>query len=91
MTVVNNNSGLGQCRPGIDTAYGDRSGNKDELCRFSEFNFAKLAQDMGCLGIQVEQPEDISKALKTALEADVPAVVNVVTDIHCKAPEPWAP
>jgi thiamine pyrophosphate-dependent acetolactate synthase large subunit-like protein len=43
-------------------------------------NFAKLAEQIGCLGLRVEHPSEIRAALKTALAADVPAVVDVVTD-----------
>jgi acetolactate synthase-1/2/3 large subunit len=91
VTVVNNNSGFGQCRPNVDRVYGDRPGNRDELCRFRRVDFSRIAQEMGCLGIQVERPEDISSALRTALQADVPVVVNVITDILCTAPPPWSP
>ncbi|MEI7670866.1 MAG: thiamine pyrophosphate-binding protein [Deltaproteobacteria bacterium] len=91
VTVINNNFGLGQCVPHVNAAYANRKGNKDALCRFRQTSFATLAQDMGCLGIRVEDPADIADALKTALEANVPAVVEVVTDIGYEAPEPWAP
>jgi thiamine pyrophosphate-dependent acetolactate synthase large subunit-like protein len=46
---------------------------------------------MGCLGIQVTEPDGIAPALKEALAAQVPAVVEVITDVNCPAPEPWAP
>jgi acetolactate synthase-1/2/3 large subunit len=91
VTVVNNNSGFSQCRPNVDRVYGDRPGNRDELCQFHRVDFSRIAQEMGCLGIQVERPEDISSALRTALQADVPVVVNVITDMLCTAPPPWSP
>jgi acetolactate synthase-1/2/3 large subunit len=91
VTVVNNNQCLRQCLEGINRAYGDRSGNKDEMCKFQDVNFARIAQEMGCLGIRVEHPDEISEALRRALVSDLPAVVDVVTDITCKAPSPWTP
>ena len=91
VTVVNNNFGLGQCVPHVNAAYADRTGNRDALCRFGQSSFARLAQELGCLGIRVENPADIAGALKSAFEADIPAVVEVVTDIGYEAPEPWAP
>jgi acetolactate synthase-1/2/3 large subunit len=91
VTVINNNFGLGQCVPHVNAAYADRTGNRDALCRFRQTSFARLAQDMGCLGIRVEDPADIAGALKSAFDADIPAVVEVVTDIRYEAPEPWAP
>ena len=90
VTVVNNNYSLSQCAKDIDTAYGDRP-KRGELYQFRVVNFARIAQEMGCFGIRVEQPEEIAAALKKALAADVPTVVDVVTDPKCKAPEPWRP
>ena len=49
-------------------------------------NFAKLAEDMGALGIRVEQPSDIAPALAKALAAKRPAIIDVVTDIEALAP-----
>ena len=80
VTIVNNNSCFRQCIRGIDKAYGDSPGNKQDMYKFRDTDFAKIAQDMGCFGIRVERPEELSKALRKALEADVAAVVDVVTD-----------
>jgi acetolactate synthase-1/2/3 large subunit len=91
VTVINNNFGLGQCVPHVNAAYADRNGNRDALCRFRRSSFATLAQDMGCFGIRVEDPAEIAGALQSAFAVDVPAVVEVVTDIGYEAPEPWAP
>ena len=90
VTVVNNNHCLSQCGKDIELAYGDRP-NRGEIYKFCEINFARIAQEMGCLGVRVERPEEIAGALKNALAADVPAVVEVITDAECKASEPWAP
>jgi acetolactate synthase-1/2/3 large subunit len=91
VTVVNNNHCLGQCLDGINRAYGDKTGNREEMCMFLNIDFAKIAQAMGCLGIRVENPGQISAALKKALESDLPAVIDVATDMKCKAPNPWTP
>jgi acetolactate synthase-1/2/3 large subunit len=91
VTVVNNNHCLGQCLDGINRAYLDKPGNREEMYMFREVNFAKVAKDIGCLGIRVKHPEEIYGALKKALAADPPAVVDVVTDLKCKAPNPWTP
>ncbi len=91
VTVVNNNQCLRQCVDGINQAYGDRPGNRDEQSKFAETNFAKLAEDFGCVGIRVEDPTDLSGALKKALSLQKPVVVDVVTDPGCRAPGPWKP
>jgi len=46
---------------------------------------------MGCLGIRVERTEQIAGALKHALAADRPVVVDVVTDPSCIPPRRWSP
>ena len=42
-------------------------------------------------GIRVEQPGEIAAALNTALAADEPVVLDVVTDLEPRAPEAWSP
>jgi acetolactate synthase I/II/III large subunit len=91
ITVVNNNAALGQCVGPIRKLYDGRSGNPDEMCGFSRVNFARIAEEMGCLGIRVERPEEIIPALREAGAADRPVVVDVFTDVNCYAPEPWTP
>jgi acetolactate synthase-1/2/3 large subunit len=90
-TVVNNNAALGQCAGPIRKLYKGRSGNPEELCGFSNVNFARIAEEMGCLGIRVERPGEIGEAIRRALTAGRPAVVDVFTDVNCPAPEPWSP
>jgi acetolactate synthase-1/2/3 large subunit len=53
---------------------------------FTEVDFARLAEDMGAVGIRVERPSDFAPAMERALEADRPVVVDVVTDIEAVAP-----
>ena len=91
VTVVNNNSGLMQCANGVDAAYGDRPGNRESFYRFSNINFARIADEIGCLGIRVEQPEQIAGALEQALSAAMPVVIDVVTDPQGNPPAPWTP
>ena len=91
VTVVNNNHCLSQCSEGINSVYGDRPGKSEEIYKFREVNFARIAQEMGCLGLRAEQPGEIAEALREAFEADAPVVVEVVTDAECKAPDPWRP
>ena len=89
--VINNNHCQRQCSEGINKAYGDRPGKKEEMCMFKDLNFARIAEEMGCYGVRVERPGEIAEALKKALASNRPAVVDVVTDVNCKAPSPWAP
>jgi acetolactate synthase-1/2/3 large subunit len=91
VTVVNNNSGLAQGIPDIRKIYAGRDGRPEELYKFSGVNFARIAGEMGCVGIRVERPEENGGAIREALAAGRPAVVEVVTGLDFFAPPPWAP
>ncbi len=80
VTVINNNSLLGQCQIGIRRAYGDERGRETDQYRFMDTNFAKIAEDMGALGIRVKNPDEVGNAILRALESNRPAVVDVVTE-----------
>ena len=80
VTVINNNSVLGQSQIGIRRAYGDDRGREQDQYRFSDTNFARIAEDLGALGIRVQKPDEIEGAIRRALEANRPAVVDVVTE-----------
>jgi acetolactate synthase-1/2/3 large subunit len=56
------------------------------LWTFSKVNFARIAEDMGALGIRVEQAAAFPAALAQALAAARPVVIDVVTDIEALAP-----
>ncbi|HEV3159390.1 MAG TPA: thiamine pyrophosphate-dependent enzyme, partial [Xanthobacteraceae bacterium] len=87
VTVVNNNSGGNQSKRGFDRVYGGKQTDKArELWTFNKVDFARIAQDMGALGIRVEQASAFPAALAQALSAQRPAVIDVVTDIDALAP-----
>jgi acetolactate synthase I/II/III large subunit len=84
---VNNNGGGNQSKRGFDRAYGgEQTAQARELWTYNPMNFARLAEDMGALGIRVEHARDIVPALQRALAANRPAVIDVVTDIEALAP-----
>ena len=87
VTIVNNNGGGNQSKRGFDRAYGgEQTEQARELWTYRPMNFAKLAEDMGALGIRVESPDGIAPALAQALAANRPAVIDVATDIDALAP-----
>ncbi len=71
VTVILNNSALGWVKHG--------QGNRTISSTFADMNFAEIVEKMGCKGIRVEDPADLAGALKEALGAGVPTVVDVVT------------
>lgn len=91
VTVINNNHSLNQEKRGNERTYGDQPGNSDELWHLLDINFARLAEDIGCFGIRVEQPGDLQGALDQAFASGKPAVVDVVTDIEGIATRAWTP
>jgi acetolactate synthase-1/2/3 large subunit len=87
VTIVNNNGGGNQSKRGFDRVYGgQQTEGGRSLWTFNKMNFARLAEDMGALGIRVEKPGEIAGALAQALTADRPVVIDVVTDIDALAP-----
>jgi thiamine pyrophosphate-dependent acetolactate synthase large subunit-like protein len=89
--VVNNNSGFGQNLTGVRRVAGNRPGRGEELIRFGPTDFTAVAQSFGVRGIRVQRPAEIAPALAEALGAGESVVVDVVTDLEPRAPEPWAP
>jgi acetolactate synthase-1/2/3 large subunit len=87
VTIVNNNAGGNQSKRGFDRVYGGKQTEQArELWTFSKVNFARIAEDMGAVGIRVERPGDIAPALQQALKANRPVIIDVVTDIDALAP-----
>jgi acetolactate synthase-1/2/3 large subunit len=91
VTIINNNGGFAQGIPDVHAMYGDRPGKPEELYAFEPVNFARIAEEMGCSGIRVEHPDEIGGAIRQALAAETPTVVEVMTGLDYRAPAPWAP
>ena len=91
VVVVNNNSSLQQVKSVVDASYGGNPEAKGKgLWVFRETNFAQIAENMGCLGLRVERPGDLRNALKQALAANRPVVLDVVTEIKALPQAPWS-
>jgi acetolactate synthase-1/2/3 large subunit len=87
VTVVNNNGGGNQSKRGFDRAYGgEQTAKARELWTYNPMNFAKLAEDMGALGIRVDRASEFAPALARAIAEKRPAVIDVATDIEALAP-----
>ena len=89
--IINNNSGFGQNLTGVHRIAGNRRDRGEELIRFGPTDFSAVARSFGVRGIRVEQPGEIAVALQQALATNGPVVVDVVTALEPRAPEPWAP
>ena len=89
--LVNDNHSLNQEQGGVEEIYGGRSAGSDELWLFPEVDFAKIAESMGCFGIVVHKPSELSSALDQAFSSGKPAVVDVKTHLEGVAPQPYLP
>ncbi len=88
--VVNNNCSLNQVKRGAERPYVGQSAGSDELWQFTEVDFSRIAEDMGCYGARVTKPSELRGALEVALASNRPAVVDVISDIEGIAPPAWA-
>ena len=87
ITVVNNNASGNQSKRGFDRVYGGtQTEQARELWTFSKVSFARIAEEMGAVGLRVEKAGDFAPALKQALAANRPVIIDVVTDIDALAP-----
>jgi acetolactate synthase-1/2/3 large subunit len=87
VTIVNNNNSGNQSKRGFDRLYGGHQSDfAREIWTFSKVNFARLAEDMGAVGIRVEHAKELPAALQQAFKANRPVVIDVVTDIDALAP-----
>jgi acetolactate synthase-1/2/3 large subunit len=73
VVVVFNNNALGWVRHG--------QGARAIASEFSDMNFAKIAQAIGCRGYRIEQPGQLEKRLAEVIEGDEPTVLDVVTSM----------
>ena len=89
--VVNNNSSLNQEQRPVEGAYGSRNKQTDEKWILSEIHFDKVAESLGCFGIQVRKPSEFQGALEQALKSGKPALIDVKTHIEGIAPQAWLP
>jgi acetolactate synthase-1/2/3 large subunit len=87
--IINNNASLNQERNLNERIYGGRKPGSDHLWRLNETDFAKMAEVMGCFGIEVRKPGELSGAIEQALSAGRPAVIDVKTAIEGIAPPAW--
>jgi acetolactate synthase-1/2/3 large subunit len=93
VVVVNNNGSYGAERPPEQNPY--RSDVSQEAVLSWKFggqhNFAQIARELGCEGVRVERPTDLSEALRSALGSKKPVVLDVLTDPKASHPRAWVP
>jgi acetolactate synthase-1/2/3 large subunit len=91
---VNNNSALNQEIPLWDNVFLDKNSlnhRAEELWKFKPVNFANIAESFGCVGMRVENPNELAGALKKAIKLNKPVVIDVVSDVNAFAAKAWIP
>jgi acetolactate synthase-1/2/3 large subunit len=94
IVVVNNNSALNQEIPLWDNVFLDKNSlnhRAEELWKFKPVNFANIAESFGCVGMRVENPNELAGALKKAIKLNKPVVIDVVSDVNAFAAKAWIP
>ena len=87
IVIVNNNSGGNQSKRGFDRAYGgEQTEEGRQLWTFNNINFAAIAENIGAVGIRVENAKEIKPAIEKAIELNKPVIIDIVTDINALAP-----
>jgi acetolactate synthase-1/2/3 large subunit len=76
VVTVLNNGVLGYQKDAEDC----RHGRHTDACYFQPVDHAAVARACGAMGLRVERAADFAAALREAIEADVPCVIDVVTD-----------
>ncbi len=90
VTVVNNNDSMNQEIGVYTKAYdGNPSDQWGTMWKFTQVNLARIAEEMGALGIRVERPEEIGPAVRRGLESGRPTVVEVMTETEALSPVAW--
>src|SRR6201987_1500650 len=72
ITVVFNNKALGWVL----------HGSGPFAAEFNDFNHAEIAKAMGCRGVRVTDPAALGPALREALTARIPTVIDVMTSLE---------
>jgi acetolactate synthase-1/2/3 large subunit len=78
VVVVNNNSSFAQSRSNYKDQV-ERNRGRIKTTDFTDVDFAKVAEGFGLRGITVERASELDEALRGALRAGSPAVVDVKT------------
>ncbi|MCQ4636813.1 thiamine pyrophosphate-binding protein [Anaerovorax odorimutans] len=91
VTIINNNMALVQCRPDLSLVYKDQMELIHERYEYPDIDFAKIAETYGCWSRRVDKPEDVGPAIRDALAAGRPAVLDVRTERAAEIPQALIP
>jgi acetolactate synthase-1/2/3 large subunit len=87
IVVVNNNLSMNQEAFFWDPASADQQKN----WQFHDADLVAIARAFGCYGARVDDPADLPAVLDKARGSELPAVIDVRTDISAVAPQSFGP
>ena len=87
IVVVNNNTSMNQEAFFWDEGAADQERN----WQFHDADLAEIARGFGCHGARVDDPADFAAAWEKARASELPAVIDVRTDIAVAAPQSFGP
>lgn len=73
--IVYDNGGYGE----IHNNFVDR-GDEPQAVALPTPDFAALAESVGCIGVKLDNPADAGEAVRTALQADRPTVIQITEE-----------
>ncbi|MFN7025785.1 MAG: thiamine pyrophosphate-dependent enzyme, partial [Pseudorhizobium sp.] len=82
VTIVLNNGILGFQRDAETVKFGKYT----SACHFSPVDHAQIAQACGCQALRVDDPSTLAANLQTAIEANTPFLIEVMTDPQAHPP-----
>ena len=93
ITILNNNWMYAQCVDCVDEFFDPETEKhkierEKELASFTPVNFAKIAEELGAVGIRVEKDEDIAPAIQKAMTLDKPVLIEVITQWSARPLDP---
>lgn len=89
--LINDNRSLNQETRLFDVAYGGQQrGDARKMWVFEDVDLAKVATDLGCVGIRVDRPVDLPAALERGFASDRPVVIDARSDIEALAGSAWS-
>jgi acetolactate synthase-1/2/3 large subunit len=87
IVVVNNNTSMNQ-----EAFFWDEgAADQDRNWQFHDADLAEIARGFGCHGERVDDPADFAAAWDKARASELPAVIDVRTDIAVAAPQSFGP
>ena len=89
VTVVNDNRSFNQTQGGVRRAYEGSGSEGDNVWKFTDVDFAAVAQEMGAVGMKVTRPDELGAAIDEAIKADRPVIIDAKTDPAAMAPLAW--